>query len=173
MKKVGLKRGTVAIVPYNPLWADEFEKEQSHIQKACKENIVAVEHIGSTSVPKLSAKPIIDIAVGVACLKNAKKLIKPLAKIGYHFYRINRYEIFFAKGPDACRTHYIHAVRYKGVKWQKDILLRNYLRTHPKEIREYAKLKTRLAKQFADDRYTYTAQKDAYIKSVIKKAETM
>lgn len=171
MKKVGLKRGTVAVVPYNSIWADEFVKERNHILKVCGKNIEAVEHIGSTSVPELSAKPIIDIAVGIKRLKDAKKLIKPLAKICYHFYRINRYEIFFAKGPDSCRTHYIHAVRYTGVKWQTDILIRNYLRTHPKEVARYTKLKKDLAKKYSNARYTYTAQKDTYIKSVIAKAK--
>ncbi len=173
MKSIGLKRGTVAVAPYNPCWADEFEKERNKILKTCGKSIDAVEHIGSTSVPNLPAKPIIDIAVGITRLKDAKKLIKPLANIGYHFYRINQYEMFFAKGPDSCRTHYIHVVRYKGAKWNNDILLRNYLRTHPKEIREYATLKNQLAKQYGNDRYAYTAQKDAYIKSVIKKAASV
>jgi GrpB-like predicted nucleotidyltransferase (UPF0157 family) len=157
-------------VPYDPLWADVFEKEHAHILNACGERIVKVEHIGSTSVPGLAAKPIIDIAVGLVRLRDAKNLIESLASIGYRFYRINRYEIFFAKGPDACRTHYIHAVRYKGAKWQTDILIRNYLRTHPKDVARYSTLKRQLARQYADDRYTYTAKKDAYIKSIIAKA---
>jgi GrpB-like predicted nucleotidyltransferase (UPF0157 family) len=171
MKAVGLKRGTVMVVKHDPSWADEFRKERSRIIKTCGLAVVSVEHVGSTSVPGLAAKPIIDIAVGVKRLKDAKMLIKPLRKIGFNFYRISRYEIFLAKGPDTLRTHYIHVVRYKGAKWKIDIGIRNYLRKHPKEVAKYAKLKRELANMYANDRYTYTAKKDAFIKSLIARVK--
>ena len=168
---VGLKRGTVKVVPYKKKWVDQFEKEKAQILEVCGDKIVAVEHIGSTSVPGLAAKPIIDIAVGVKRLKDAEQLLKPLSKIGYHFYKQSqRQSLFVAKGPDENRTHYLHAMRYKGAKWNNDQLFRDYLRSHPKEVERYSKLKAKLAKIHPDDRQAYSDDKNTFIKSVISKA---
>lgn len=169
---VGLKRGTVNVVPYKKKWTDEFEKEKARIVEVCGGKVVAVEHIGSTSVPGLAAKPIIDIAVGVTRLKDAEKLLKPLSKIDYHFYKkFQRQRLFVAKGPDENRTHYLHVMRHKGAKWNNDQLFRDYLRAHPEEVEQYAKLKTALAKKYADDRQGYADAKTAFIKSIITKAQ--
>jgi GrpB-like predicted nucleotidyltransferase (UPF0157 family) len=169
---IGLKRGTVKVVSYNKKWADEFEQEKARIMQVCGDKVIAIEHIGSTSVPELSAKPIIDIAVGIKRLYDAKELLKPLKKIGYNFYKdFQRQRLFVAKGPDEKRTHYLHVMRYKGAKWQTDQLFRNYLRTHPKEVGRYTKLKQKLSKQYADDRKAYSDGKNTFIKSVIAKAK--
>lgn len=167
---IGLKRGTVKVVPYRKKWVEEFEKEKTRILKVCGDKVIAVEHIGSTSVAGLAAKPIIDIAVGIERLKDAEKLLKPLKKIGYNFYKeFQRQRLFVAKGPDEKRTHYLHVMRYKGAKWKSDQIFRNYLRTHPKEAKRYGKLKVKLSKQYADDRQSYSDGKDAFIKSIIAK----
>ena len=125
---IGLKRGAVKIVPYKKEWAEEFEKEKARILDVCGDKLIAVEHIGSTSVPGLAAKPIIDIAVGIKRLKDAEQLLKPLRKLGYRFYKkFQRQRLFVAKGPESNRTHYLHVMRYKGAKWNTDQLFRNYL----------------------------------------------
>ena len=169
---IGLKRGTVKVVPYREQWAKEFEKEKTRILKVCKDKIISIEHIGSTSVPGLSAKPIIDISVGIKRLKDAKTLLPALKTLGYEFYRdFQRQRLFVAKGSDERRTHYLHIMRFKGAKWKTDQLFRNYLRTHPKEIERYSALKQRLAENHANDREAYSNGKDAYIKSIIAKAQ--
>ncbi|MBI4118135.1 MAG: GrpB family protein [Parcubacteria group bacterium] len=169
---VGLKRGTVKVIPYQKKWAKEFEKEKARILKVCGDKIIAIEHIGSTSVPGLAAKPIIDIAVGVAKLKDAEKLLQPLKKIGYNFYKkFQRQRLFIAKGPDERRTHYLHVMRYNGSKWKTDQLFRNYLRTHSAEVKRYADLKKSLAKEYADDRKSYSDHKNKFIQSIITKAQ--
>lgn len=169
---IGLKRGTVKVVPYRKKWGEEFEKERSRILEVCGDKVIAVEHIGSTSVPGLSSKPIIDIAVGIKRLKDAEKLLKPLKKLGYNFYKkFQQQRLFVAKGPDGKRTHYLHIMRYKGAKWESDQLFINYLRTHPKEVKRYGKLKEKLAKRHSNDRQGYSDGKNAFIKSIIAKAK--
>lgn len=169
---IGLKRGSVKVVPYKKKWSEEFEKEKKRILEVCGDNVIAVEHIGSTSVPGLTAKPIIDIAIGIKRLKDAESLLKPLSRVGYHFYKkFQQQRLFVAKGPDEQRTHYLHIMRHNGAKWQTDQLFRNYLRTHLKEIDRYATLKEKLAKQYPDDRQAYADGKDAFIKSIIVKAQ--
>ena len=169
---IGLKRGSVKIILYKKEWAREFEREKARISKVCGDRVVAIEHIGSTSVPGLAAKPIIDIAVGIKTLKDAEKLLKPLDTIGYHFYKkFQRQRLFVAKGPDARRTHYLHVMRYNGAKWKSDQLFRDYLRSHPKAVKQYSELKKKLAGAHADDRQTYSDNKNTFIKSVIAKAK--
>ena len=157
---IGLKRGAVQVVPYRRKWVNEFESEKARILKVLGNKVVAIEHIGSTSVPGLAAKPIIDIAVGVKRLKDAEKLLKPLSTIGYHFYKkFQRQRLFVAKGPDEKRTHYLHVMRHNGAKWKSDQLFRNYLRLHPEVVRQYGELKKKLAEAHADDRQTYADNK--------------
>ncbi len=169
---IGLKRGTVKVVPYQKKWATEFEREKARILKVCGDKVVAVEHIGSTSVPGLAAKPIIDIAIGIKRLKDAKKLLPALRKLNYHFYKeFQRQRLFVAKGPDEKRTHYLHVMRYNGAKWKTDQLFKNYLRTHPKAVEQYSKLKQKLSKVHPDDRQSYADDKNNFIKSIIKKAQ--
>ena len=165
---IGLKRGTVRVFPYRKQWATEFEREKARILEVCGDKVVAVEHIGSTSVPGLAAKPIIDIAVGIKRLKDAKKLLPALQKLDYHFYKdFQRQRLFVAKGPDEKRTHYLHVMRYNGAKWKTNQLFRNYLQTHPEAMQQYATLKQKLAKAHPDDRQAYADGKAAFIKSII------
>ena len=170
---VGLKRGKVRVVPYQKAWAEEFEREKARILKVCGSKVIVLEHIGSTSVPGLAAKPIIDIAVGIKKFKDAEKLIRPLNTIGYRFYKsFQRQRLFVAKGPDERRTHYLHVMRYNGVKWKSDQLFRNYLRSHPTVAKQYGELKRKLAKIYQEDRHAYSDKKDSFIKSVITQANT-
>ena len=170
-KSIGLQRGTVKVVPYQHQWAEEFAKEKERILATCGDQIVAIEHIGSTAVPGLAAKPIIDMAAGLRRFQDADTLIKPLAALGYQFYKHFQHQLLFCKGPEARRTHYLHVMRYRGAKWQSDQLFRNYLRTHPREVERYANLKAKLARQYPEDRDRYTQSKDHYIKSVVAKAK--
>jgi len=167
---IGLKRGTVKLLPHDKKWASTFEKEKERLLGNLGKYIVDIQHVGSTSVPGLDAKPIIDMAAGLKRFKDAKKLIKPLDKLGYHFYREFQKQILFAKGPDAKRTHYLHVMRYNGAKWKTDKLFREYLASHPKRAKQYASLKKQLAKQHPDDREKYSTGKDKFIKETIKLA---
>lgn len=169
-KPIGLKRGTVELLPYNKQWAIEFEKAKKQLLSALGNNAKAIEHIGSTSVPGLAAKPVIDISIGVQKMQDSEKYIPLLEDAGFKFIRhsgMNKH-LFFAKGPDNNRTHYIHLVRYNGAIWKRDIAFRNFLRAHKKVASNYAHLKKKLQKEYASNRSAYTAAKDAFIASIIK-----
>ena len=167
---IGLKRYTVKLSQYRPVWAWEFEVEKQCLMDVLGSKVIDIQHIGSTSIPGLVAKPIIDLSIGIRRFKDAEKLIKPLAKLGYRFDRKFQHQRFFAKGPDARRTHYLHLMRFGGKKWKSDKLFRNYLRAHPRRIAAYAALKEKLAKRFPNERQKYSDGKDQFIKETLRMA---
>lgn len=169
---IGLKRGTVKIVQYDPRWKELFETEQKRLRKLLSKEFVDIQHIGSTAVPGLSAKPVIDIAVGVMSMGNAKKYIHEIEKIGYvwrsKFGRIDRH-IVFAKGNGVTNTNYLHLVKYRGKIWEDRIAFRDYLIQHATARKQYEKLKYKLAAKFSDDRESYTGQKEMFVKEILNR----
>ncbi len=171
---LGLKSGTVKIVKYNPEWAIEFEKEKSILSTALEGYKVDIQHVGSTSILFCSAKPIIDIAIGVPSLKYGEKLIPILESIGYTYDGDaglpGRH--FFKKCNGEIRTHYIHVEKKNDRLWLNHINFRDYLNTHPELVEQYSKLKVMLEKKYANSRDQYTREKDPFIAAVLKQAET-
>jgi len=167
---IGLKRGTVKLVPHDKQWAEVFKTEREILLKSLGDSVVDIQHIGSTSISGMDAKPIIDMSAGVRRLKDADTLVRPLHRLGYKFYRKFGRQVLFAKGPDEKRTHYLHVMRYKGAKWNSDLLFRTYLRSHIQRAKVYADLKSRLAKQYPNDREKYTAGKNRFIKETLRLA---
>ncbi|MBI2514611.1 GrpB family protein [Candidatus Wolfebacteria bacterium] len=173
---IGLKRGIVKLLPHNKKWKLLFENEEKKIEKKLGDLVIDIQHIGSTSIPGIPAKPIIDISMGVRVMKDAKKLIKPLEKLGYELRReFGRPNIqtLFVKGPESKRTHYLHVMKYNGALWKNDLRFRDYLRKHPVRAKQYAELKNKLAGKHANDRGTYTKSKAKFILETIKKAQKM
>ncbi len=145
------------------------------IQKAIGHIIVGIEHIGSTAVPSLGAKPIIDILVAVNHLSDAEQCIEPLQSIGYEY--VPEYEEsiperrYFHKGGPPKEQHYhLHMVELTSDFWKKHLLFRDHLRTHPKIAQKYHELKKRLALKYGSDREGYTEAKTSFIKSTCAKA---
>ena len=162
----------VIIVPYNPAWPKLFEDEKRHLC-AClpHELIKRIEHFGSTAIPGLSAKPIIDILVEVTSLEETKKVIVPiLIAQGYeYFWRPTHgntglpfYAWFIKRDVRGNRTHHIHMVESEYEHWDR-LLFRDYLIEHPHLIKEYQQLKFDVAGQFPKDRAAYTAAKAKFI----------
>lgn len=170
---IGLKRGTVKLVSYNPKWKTSFEREKKRIQKALGNLAISIEHVGSTAIPELSAKPIIDIAIIVKSIKSPGKLVRILESLGYEFKKDDDVlgRLFFTKGPESKRTHYIHVVKFKGKEWKKLTLFRDYLLSHKQAIQKCSGLKNKLAKDYALDRKSYTSGKNEFIRDIIKKAK--
>ena len=165
---IGLKRGTVKLAEYDRAWSKLFDQEKNRIINKIEENNISdIQHIGSTAIPNIKSKPIIDMLAGVARLKDANELIKPLDELGYKFYRKSNQEIFFAKGPDKKRTHYLHIVRHRGIKWKNDLFFRDYLLIHPNEAKKYEILKVKLAKENKNTRSVYTKKKNTFIKEIL------
>lgn len=139
------------------------------------DGVIDIQHIGSTAISGLAAKPIIDIYVGVNSSQEAQSLINPIEKLGYQYWKDNpdKEKMFFVKGMPPFgtgRTHHIHIVKYDSDYWRARIIFRDYLREHPEEIKAYSQLKYDLQKLYSHDREAYTDAKFDYIASVLKKA---
>jgi len=164
----------VVIVDYDPEWPLLYEQEKARLLRVIGRWVVAIEQVGSTAVPGLGAKPIIDVMVAVRRLADAEKCIEPLQSIGYEY--VPRGEDFiperryFHKGPPEARTHHLHMVERTSDFWERHLLFRDYLRTHPKTAQEYEQLKRELAARYGSDRLCYNDAKTPYIEAVVAKA---
>ena len=167
---LGLASGTVRVCPYAPEWARLFEEEAGHIRAAIGPYVLDIQHIGSTSVPGLAAKPIIDIGIAVADFDEATRCVQPLVALGYEYRGENgiaRRHYFILGNP---RTYHVHMNERASADWQQTICFRDYLRAHSAVAAAYADLKLRLAQQFPTDRPAYQDGKDSFIKQVLQAA---
>ena len=171
--KVGLKRGTVILQKYHKEWAEAFGVEKESLKNLLGDTVLDIQHVGSTSVPGLAAKPIIDMLMAVKSLEEVQIMRTLLENAGYE-YRENgssEEQVLFVKGPEEMRTHYLHITELNSPVWQHDLAFRDYLRSHPETVAEYENLKNELMSKYADNRAEYTAGKDAFIKSILRLAE--
>jgi len=158
------------VVEYDSAWPGMFEAEAAAIRDALGDLAVRVEHVGSTSVPGLVAKPVIDIQVSVTSITPRAPLVDPLVAIGYR-HAIDPIETeheFLSIGydPDAARKVHIHLCE-AGSGWEaRHIAFRDYLRSHDDAVAEYAALKRRLAAEHPRDIQTYVDGKTAFIRSI-------
>jgi GrpB-like predicted nucleotidyltransferase (UPF0157 family) len=165
----------VEIVDYDPRWASLYLEERTRILAVIGRLGVAIEHIGSTAVVGLSAKPIIDIMVGVDRISDAQLCMGPLGRLGYEYRPEHEVTMperrFFGKGMPPKEQHYhLHMVEKGGEFWSRHLAFRDYLRTHPETSRQYCELKKRLASEYGSDREGYTEAKTSFIESVVAKA---
>lgn len=162
----------VLIFEYDPRWPILYEEEKARILDLIGHIVVTIEHIGSTSVPNLGAKPIIDIGVAIHRLADAEECILPLQSLGYQYVPEYEEDIperrYFRKGPPGLRTHHIHMAELTSDFWERHILFRDFLRAHPGVARQYHHLKKELAAKL--DREEYTEAKTSFIESVIARA---
>lgn len=166
----------VALAEYDPAWPGMYEAEAARLRAALPPGLIlAMEHFGSTAIPGLVAKPVIDILVAVPSVEEARALaVAPMGALGYAFWADNpkRDRLFFVKGlpPTAPhRTHHVHMTERHGEMWQR-LAFRDYLRGHPEEAARYAALKHELAARHREDREAYTEAKSAYVEAVLAMA---
>jgi GrpB-like predicted nucleotidyltransferase (UPF0157 family) len=166
----------VEIVNYDPRWPVLFDEEAERLRAVLDPSlIVGLEHFGSTAVPGLSAKPIIDILIAVRSLADAQaSFVEALRDLEYVYWADNpkRDRMFFVKGMPpfgAKRTHHVHVTEPQGEMWQR-LAFRDYLRADPKEAATYERLKRRFAAEHPGDREAYTDAKSAYVETVLRKA---
>jgi GrpB-like predicted nucleotidyltransferase (UPF0157 family) len=166
----------IYLVEYDPRWTEMYAAEAERVQAALPAGLVsAIEHFGSTAIPGLVAKPIIDILIAVRSVQEAREIaVRPLEAIDYAFWSDNpqRDRLFFVKGlPPAAphRTHHVHITELGSDMWER-LLFRDYLRAHPDEASRYGNLKLGLMARFRDDREAYTAAKSSYLDEVMAKA---
>lgn len=169
---IGLQRGIVKLVPYTSEWKRLFDEEERALRSSIGNYVIDIQHVGSTAIPGIEAKPIIDIAVALKRLEYVEKCIKPMERLGYE-YKVDRDssgQYFFAKGKPSSRTHYVHMVEWNSDNWKNYLLFRDYLRVNKEVARKYAKLKRELVQKFQGSREFYTPGKAEFIESVLRSA---
>ncbi|MBW7474733.1 GrpB family protein [Paenibacillus oenotherae] len=164
---------SVVIAEYNPEWPLRFQREERILREVLGGRTIAIEHIGSTSVEGLGAKPTIDIMVGVEELTEVDEWVEPLRRIGYEHvvHREFPSRRFFRKGQWRAGTDHLHIYKYRGLEWNNNILFRDYLIKHPEVRRQYDQLKKELAEKHRNDRAAYTNAKHPFITDIIEKAK--
>ncbi len=171
---LGLKRGTVKLLSYSKSWKLEFEKEKKRLLETFGARIVAIEHIGSTSIPGAWAKPIIDINVAISSLNDAPSFVKRLQEMGYEYMPERWFadRCFFPKGPESQRTHHLNLGEMSSdTAWVCPLLFRDYLTANPKELEAYCLLKKNLAAKYKNSRAEYTEAKSDFVRATLQKAK--
>jgi len=169
---IGLEKGFVRLVPYTAEWQRIFEDEKALLQSAIGQYVLDIQHVGSTAIPGMAAKPIIDIAIVVTSFEEAKALIQPVEQLGYEYrgeFGIPRRH-YFVKGDP--RTHHIHMNEIDSRDWENQVLFRDYLIQHPPSAEEYAALKVKLAQRYPTDREAYLEGKAPFIERVLRAARS-
>jgi GrpB-like predicted nucleotidyltransferase (UPF0157 family) len=168
--KDGLKSGTVSLVKYTPIWKDLYLKERDELLILIEKLVLEIHHVGSTAIPNIYAKPIIDILIVFESEENLQKALSILEIKGYllsKFKPNNHYLI--RKKKERLTTHYIHLLTVDD-DWQRYTLFRDYLINHKDVADEYQRLKLDIAKLYANDRMKYAAMKFEFVESVSNKA---
>lgn len=165
----------IEVVPYDPGWPPAFEEAAAKLSSALQPWIVEIEHIGSTAVPGLAAKPVIDILVGVRSLDQSAEIVAAAEGLGYEYVPEFEVELpfrrYFRRWAAGRRTHQVHLVERSNVEWwDRHVAFRDWLRGHPEDLDAYANLKKRLAEHHPQDRIAYTDGKTDFIRSIEQRA---
>ena len=164
---------SIKIVEYNPRWPILYEEERTRVVVQLGDMVESIEHIGSTSVPGLSAKAIIDILVTVARLGPVDPYIQRLGSLGYTFFPVLGNADRYAFGKGSPHTHHIHIVKHGGEEHLLPLAFRDYLRTHVEAAQQYEELKRMLADRFQQDRQAYNQAKTDFIRSIETRARAL
>ncbi|MCD8820813.1 GrpB family protein [Staphylococcus gallinarum] len=157
---------TIEVMPYDVAWKEAFSREQVQLAKLFNNEVVDIYHIGSTSVPNLYAKPIIDILVVVNNIKAVDHYNPEMFELGYAAKAENgiKNRRFFIKGGDQ-RTHHVHVFpKSERAQIERHLAVRDYLLAYDNMVEHYGELKRKLAKSFRFDSEGYCQSKDAYMK---------
>lgn len=160
----------IIVVPYDPAWPALFKQLGARLRGALGGGALRIDHIGSTAVAGLSAKPVVDVQISVAALEPMEPYRAPLEALGLRWRdKPDRTKRYFREAPGSRRTH-IHVRRAGSWSEQFSLLFRDYLRAHPVEAARYAELKDRLAGIHRDEREAYVEAKRPFIWEVMGRA---
>ncbi len=164
----------VRVVACDPDWPARAAAEIARIDAALDGAAARIEHVGSTAVPGLAAKPIVDLLVTVEALGRRDRYVGPLEGLGYLFAPDPESPDlhFFGLPAERPRTHHVHVCAAGGEEERRHLALRDYLRAHPAEVAEYAALKRELVARAPADRLAYIAGKEAYVRALERRALT-
>ena len=179
---LGLPRDTAVVEPYDHEWPGLFEQERCRIMAAVGHIVAGVHHVGSTSIPGMPAKPVLDMAVLLHDFEDGERCIAPLEKIGYvhrglvddipgdRFFRKARDPQESCSDIEELKTHHLHMYILDSPIRVDHFYFREYLIAHPEAAAEYARLKLTLTKKFPNDPASYSAGKRSFITEVLTKA---
>ena len=174
---LGLNRNVVKLVGHANNWKELFKEEKTLLNRLVGEYVVDIQHIGSTAIDGIAAKPLLDILVGVSSIGDAQKFDKHKLKEAniYHLGRvqIEGKEVFakFSNLENLTKTHVLHVVEYGGDWWQKHIFFRDYLNEHPEVANDYEALKKELAEAFPTNERSYTDGKKVFVDGILSRRE--
>ena len=160
---LGLSQHKVEVHPYDPKWPVLYEQEANRLRSALGGWILDIEHIGSTAIPGMPAKPIIDIAIGIRNFEEGLEMVPLMTELGYHFrgeVGVPRRHFYMLGKP---RTHHVHVYEFASENWRQRLAFRNALRSNPGKAMEYAALKQKLAEEFPRDIAGYSQGKKDFI----------
>jgi GrpB-like predicted nucleotidyltransferase (UPF0157 family) len=159
----------VVIAPYDPAWPGRFEAERAVLARVLEPWLVGpIEHVGSTAVPGLAAKPIVDIMAGGRDLPSSKPAIEALRPLRYCYFDYKADVMhWLCKPSDVERTHHLHLVLFGSRLWRERLAFRDRLRSHVPTREAYLELKLRLAVEYREDREAYTEAKWPFVEAVL------
>jgi len=160
----------ITINPYDPRWAEYFEEAKQPLLQALGDYALDVQHVGSTSIPGISAKPVVDIAVAIEHYPLPDDVLDAVKSLGYMYwgeYGIPHRHLFFIR--DGPVGYNVHINELANDQFQRHVLFRDYLRAHSDAVREYEDLKRQLAARF-DDVGPYADSKSEFVQSILTKA---
>jgi GrpB-like predicted nucleotidyltransferase (UPF0157 family) len=163
----------VEVVPYDPLWPREFERASAEVASALGPDLLAIHHIGSTAIPGIHAKPVIDMLPVVADLAAVDRRTPDIERLGYEAmgeFGIEGRRYFRRDDPTGRRTHQIHAFAQHSLHLTRHLAFRDFMRAHPKLAHQYGELKLRLAAAHPHDMEAYMDGKHAFIKETLTRA---
>ena len=163
----------VEVVPHDPQWRDAFEAEAKHVAAALGENVVAIHHIGSTAIPNIYAKPVIDLLVEVRDITEVDGQSSAMESLGYEVmgeYGIPGRRYFRKDNQEGIRTHNIHAFEAGSAEVERHLAFRDYMIAHPGDAQRYSELKRKLAEEHPQSIDGYMDGKDGFIKEMDRRA---
>ncbi len=164
--------GHVVLQSYDDEWPRSFEEEKGRLLHAAGRWIRAIEHVGSTAVPGLAAKPIIDMLLGLRSLEDAKECLPPLVDLGYEY--LAEFEEVMPERRYLRRIgplgYHLHMVELGSPFWERLMIFRDYLRSHPDVAHEYLLLKRELAGRYGKDREVYADAKTSFVRRMEERA---
>ena len=164
---------TVEVVPHNPQWRHAFETERMQVAAALGNNVVAIHHIGSTAIPKIYAKAIIDLLVAVKDITEVDNQTSAMVSLGYEAmgeYGIPGRRYFRKNNQEGLRTHHIHAFEAGSAEVERHLAFRDYMIAHTADAERYSELKRKLAEEHPNSLDEYMDGKDGFIKEMDRKA---
>ena len=165
----------IDVVPHDPAWQEAFKVEAERIKAAMGENLVAIHHVGSTSIPGIYAKPVIDMLVEVKDVVELDRGSPAMRSLGYEVkgeFGIAGRRYFRKDNAEGIRTHQIHAFETGSEQIARHLAFRDYMIAHPEEAQAYGELKRRLVAKYADSPENYMDGKDEFIKEIDRRATT-